>query len=94
MVWKSFLSRSTIDRLRLQLASTLYGDVRDVIEELIQTEVATSVQYALNKQPKDIWNMIAGAQFALNRNWYFRSEVGFLGSRTSLLVGTEYKFDI
>jgi hypothetical protein len=54
----------------------------------------SSVQYALNKEPKDIWNMIAGAQFALNRNWYFRTEVGFLGSRTSLLVGTEYKFDI
>jgi hypothetical protein len=54
----------------------------------------SSVQYALNKEPKDIWNMIVGAQFALNRNWYFRSEVGFLGSRTSFLVGTEYKFDI
>ena len=53
-----------------------------------------SVQYALNKEPKDIWNMVAGAQFALNRNWYFRSEVGFLGSRTSVLIGTEYKFDI
>jgi hypothetical protein len=58
------------------------------------TDPAASVQYALNKQPKDIWNMIAGAQFALNRNWYFRTEVGFLGSRTSLLVGTEYRFDI
>jgi hypothetical protein len=54
----------------------------------------SSVQYALNKEPKDIWNMLVGAQFALNRNWYFRSEVGFLGSRTSFLVGTEYKFDI
>ena len=53
-----------------------------------------TVEYALNKEPKDIWNMIVGAQFALNRNWYFRSEVGFLGSRTSFLVGTEYKFDI
>jgi hypothetical protein len=53
-----------------------------------------SVEYALNKEPKDIWNMVAGAQFALNRNWYFRSEVGFLGSRTSFLGGLEYKFDI
>jgi hypothetical protein len=38
--------------------------------------------------------MVAGAQFALDRNWYFRMEFGFLGSRTSFLVGTEYKFDI
>jgi len=58
------------------------------------TDPDASVQYALNKQPKDIWNMVAGAQFALNRNWYFRSEVGFLGSRTSFLLGTEYKFDL
>jgi hypothetical protein len=58
------------------------------------TDPAASVQYSLDKKPKDVWNMVAGAQFALNRNWYFRFEVGFLGSRTSVLVGTEYKFDI
>ena len=58
------------------------------------TEPAASVQYSLDKKPKDVWNMVAGVQFALNRNWYFRTEVGFLGSRTSVLVGTEYKFDL
>jgi len=58
------------------------------------TDPAASVQYALNKEPKDVWNMLAGVQYALDRNWYFRVEVGFLGSRTSVLVGTEYRFDI
>ena len=58
------------------------------------TDPAASVQYALNKKPKDVWNMVAGVQFALNRSWYFRVEVGFLGSRTSFLAGTEYKFDL
>jgi len=38
--------------------------------------------------------MLAGVQFALDRNWYFRIEVGFLGSRTSFLSGVEYRFDI
>ena len=55
---------------------------------------AASVEYSLNKKPKNVWNMLAGAQFALDRNWYFRLEVGFLGSRTSVLAGTEYKFDL
>ena len=54
---------------------------------------AASVQYSLKKKPEDVWNMLVGAQFALDRNWYFRTEVGFLGSRTSVLVATEYKFD-
>jgi hypothetical protein len=58
------------------------------------TDPAASVQYSLNKKPKDVWNMVAGAQFALDRNWYFRVEFGFLGSRTSVLVGTEYRFEI
>jgi hypothetical protein len=37
--------------------------------------------------------MIVGGQFALDRNWYFRVEGGFLASRTSLLLATEYRWD-
>jgi hypothetical protein len=58
------------------------------------TDPKASVSYSLEKRPKDIWNMLLGAQFALDRNWQFRVEAGFLGSRTSALAGTEYRFDI
>jgi hypothetical protein len=57
------------------------------------TPPTTTVSYALEKKPKDIWNMIAGAQFAYDRNWLFRVEAGFLTSRTSLLLATEYRWD-
>jgi hypothetical protein len=57
------------------------------------TPPTTTVEYSLEKKPKDIWNMIAGAQFALDRNWMLRVEAGFLTSRTSLMLATEYRWD-
>jgi hypothetical protein len=57
------------------------------------TPPTTTVEYSLEKKPKDVWNMIAGAQFALDRNWMFRVEAGFLTSRTSLMLATEYRWD-
>ncbi len=96
-------SQATIDGINARCAEFRPNDPRgqacqDIANKLQEwrdgTDPAASVQYGLNKKPKDVWNMLAGAQFALDRNWYFRVEVGFLGSRTSVLVGTEYKFDI
>jgi hypothetical protein len=96
-------SQATIDQINARCAEFRPNDPRgqacmDFAGKLQAwrdgTDPAASVQYSLNKKPKDVWNMLAGAQFALDRNWYFRVEVGFLGSRTSVLVGTEYKFDI
>jgi hypothetical protein len=57
------------------------------------TPPTTTVEYSLDKKPKDVWNMIAGAQFALDRNWMFRVEAGFLTSRTTLMLATEYRWD-
>jgi hypothetical protein len=96
-------SQSTIDQINARCAEFRPNDPRgqacqDVANKLQEwangTDPAASVQYSLKKKPKDVWNMLVGAQFALDRNWYFRMEVGFLGSRTSILVGTEYKFDL
>jgi len=53
-----------------------------------------TVSYSLDKKPLHVWNMILGAQFALDRLWHFRVETTFLGGRTSFLAGTEYRFDI
>ena len=54
----------------------------------------TSIQYDLVKHPVDIWNMLAGVQYSLNRNWHFRAEGSFIGGRSSLLLATEYRFNI
>ncbi|OQX77794.1 MAG: hypothetical protein B6D61_06665 [Bacteroidetes bacterium 4484_249] len=49
------------------------------------------VKYGIDKQVKDRWNMLLGAQFQLNKHWMLRSEVGFLGSRTSYLLSLNYR---
>ena len=96
-------SQGTIDQINARCAEFRPNDPRaqacmDLAGKLQDwrngTDPAASVQYALNKKPKDVWNMLAGVQFALDRNWYFRVEVGFLGSRTSFLSGIEYRFNI
>ncbi len=58
------------------------------------TEPTASVEYKLDKKPVQVWNMVVGAQYALDRNWMFRLEATFLGGRTSFLAGTEYRFDV
>lgn len=57
------------------------------------TPPTTTVAYSLEKKPKDVWNMIVGGQFAYDRNWSLRFEAGFLSSRTSFLLATEYRWD-
>ena len=96
-------SQATIDQINARCAEFRPNDPRaqacqDIASKLQAwrdgTDPAASVQYSLKKKPKDVWNMLVGTQFALDRNWYFRLEVGFLGSRTSVLAGAEYRFDL
>lgn len=50
------------------------------------------VRYAMDKQTKQLWNGIIGAQFQLNKNWQFRTEGGVLGNRKSFLLSANYRF--
>ncbi|MCU0361324.1 MAG: hypothetical protein MUF75_11525 [Bacteroidia bacterium] len=54
----------------------------------------SSVQYSMDKRPKDMWNFIVGGQFQYNKHWMVRFEYGFLGSRTQILAGLQYRFGI
>ena len=53
-----------------------------------------TVQYSLDKRPKGIWNMVLGAQYALDRQWQFRVETTFLNGRTTFLAATEYRWNM
>lgn len=50
------------------------------------------VRYAMDKQTKQLWNGIVGAQFQLNKRWQFRTEGGVLGNRKSFLISANYRF--
>lgn len=60
---------------------------------LNDTEYAT-VQYSLNKRPKDMWNFLIGTQYQHNKHWMLRFEYGFLGSRTQIITGLQYRFGL
>jgi len=51
-----------------------------------------TISYSLKKRPTSEWSMLLGAQLQLNHRWQFRTEVGFLGGRSSLLLSGNYRF--
>lgn len=53
-----------------------------------------TVQYAMDKRPKDMWNFIIGSQYQFNKNWMYRAEVGFLSSRIQFLTGLQFRFGL
>ena len=55
---------------------------------------SSTVQYSMDKRPADKWNFIVGSQFQLNKHLMLRAEVGFLGSRTQVMAGLQYRFGL
>lgn len=71
-----------------------YGKVLDKASQVISGAGNSSIQYSLDKKPKDKWNFIIGSQFQLNRDWMLRVEYGFLSSRQQLIAGIQYRFNL
>jgi len=55
---------------------------------------SSTVQYTLDKRPKDMWNFVVGTQFQYNKHWMIRFEYGFLGSRQQIITGLQYRFGL
>ncbi len=53
-----------------------------------------TVQYSLDKRPKDMWNFVLGTQYQFNKHFMLRAEYGFLGSRQQLITGLQYRFGL
>jgi hypothetical protein len=51
-----------------------------------------TVNYSLKKQPTSHWSMLVGGQFQFNKRWQVRTEVGFLGGRSSVLLSGNYRW--
>jgi hypothetical protein len=65
-----------------------------IVDRIEAYDPNSTVEYSLDKKPAGVWNMILGAQYALDRSWQFRFETTFLNGRTTYLVATEYRFDV
>lgn len=70
------------------------GEILNAADAAVNTIANSTVQYSMDKTLKDAWNFIVGGQFQFNKHFMFRSEVGFLGSRTQVLAGVQYRFGL
>ena len=70
------------------------GQLLTSIDGAINDDQEATVNYSLEKGLKDPWNFIVGGQYQLNKNWMFRAEYGFLGTRNQFLASLQYRFRI
>lgn len=70
------------------------GGFLNSIDNALNDENSATVQYSLDKRQANLWNFLVGTQYQYNKNWMIRAEVGFLGSRTQILTGLQYRFGL
>jgi hypothetical protein len=70
------------------------GNILNTIDGALNDEQSATVQYSLNKRPKDMWNFIVGSQYQINKHWMIRGEYGFLGSRQQFIGGLQFRFGL
>lgn len=73
---------------------TRAGEILNAADAAVNTISTSSVQYSMDKNVKDAWNFLIGGQFQFNKHFMMRAEVGFLGSRTQVLGGLQYRFGL
>jgi hypothetical protein len=70
------------------------GSFLNGLDQALNDENYATVQYSLDKRPKDMWNFIIGTQYQHNKHWMIRCEYGFLGSRKQIIAGLQYRFGL
>jgi opacity protein-like surface antigen len=75
-------------------ALTKASEILVSADNAINNFATSTVQYSMDKKVKDPWNFIVGSQFQLNKHLMLRLEYGFLGSRTQIMTGLQYRFGL
>jgi hypothetical protein len=70
------------------------GNTLNSIDAALNDDQSATVQYSLQKRPKDMWNFVLGTQYQINKHFMIRAEVGFLASRTQFIGGLQYRFGL
>jgi hypothetical protein len=70
------------------------GNFLTAIDGALSTIGNSTVQYSLEKAPKDMWNFLLGAQYQYNKHFMLRAEYGFLGSRKQFMTSLQYRFGL
>lgn len=86
-----------VNKAKYEAANTALGKAGEILnaaDAAVNTISTSTVQYSMDKSIKDAWNFIVGSQFQYNKHWMIRLEVGFLGSRTQVMTGLQYRFGL
>jgi hypothetical protein len=70
------------------------GNILNAASQVVTNAGNSSVQYSLDKRPKNMWNFLIGSQFQINKSWMIRAEYGFLGTRQQFVGGLQYRFNL
>lgn len=96
--WQSLTPpQQALNRPRYNALNRVLGAANNFLEQLNQARdnvTNSTVQYSLDKRQKKLWNFVLGAQYQFNKHWMFRAEVGFLGARTQVISGLQYRFKL
>ncbi|MFD1294005.1 hypothetical protein ACFQ5N_09180 [Lutibacter holmesii] len=87
--WKNSPAFDDLTAKQKVIVNTVLDPIVNAIDNVVGDGV---VRYAMDKQTKDLWNGIIGAQFQLNKNWQFRTEGGIIGNRKSFMLSANYRF--
>jgi hypothetical protein len=70
------------------------GNILTAADGALSNAETSTVQYSLEKKPKDMWNFLLGTQFQINKHFMVRAEYGFLGTRQQFIGGLQYRFGL
>jgi len=87
--YESLDPNNIIDKRIIDLADEV---LTPIVENIDERNGDAVVRYGMDKQVKEMWNGIFGAQFQLNKRWMFRAEAGLIGDRKSILGSVNYRF--
>ena len=96
--WNNLSSRdqqNPVNKAKYQAANAALeraGQFLNGASQAVTNVNNATVQYSLDKAPKDKWNFIIGAQYQLNNHFMVRAEYGFLSSRHQFIGGLQYRF--
>lgn len=82
-----------INKPKCVIIDEVVDEVKDRIEDKLEgiTPPSLILNYGYEVSPLKNWNMVAGVQGNINKNWQIRFETGFLG-RTSYMLNLNYRF--
>jgi hypothetical protein len=68
-----------------------YLVLKAIGERMAASDGDAIIRYGMDKQVKEMWNGLLGAQYQINKHWQIRTEGGVIGDRKSFLFSVNYR---